>query len=130
MTVSPRRRRFAMAQQRWRVLVGFLTLALAAVVFLLPLATAAACPFCVDERGPTLMGDYFQASLVIYGEFTNPKLDAGGGFESGTTDFVIEQVLKDHAVLKNKKVITLPKYIPPTKSKFIVFCDEYKGNIN
>jgi hypothetical protein len=95
-----------------------------------PAAALTACPFCVDERGPTLVEDYAQASMVLYGSFTNPRLDAGGGVDNGTSDFVIEKTLKSHEILKGKNVITLAKYIPASKSKYIIFCDVYKNNVN
>jgi hypothetical protein len=76
------------------------------------------------------MGDFNQAGMVLVGTFTNPKLDANSALEAGTTDFVIEQSLKKDPVIAGKKVITLPKYIPPTKSKFVLFCDVYKGLID
>jgi hypothetical protein len=91
---------------------------------------APACPFCVDQKGPTLIGDYNQAGMVLVGTFTNPKLDANSGLEAGTTDFLIEDVLKRNDLIAGKKVITLPKYVPPTKSKFVLFCDVYKGMID
>jgi hypothetical protein len=117
-----------MAELRWRLLAGVL---IAGLVPLLPtIAAKAECPFCVDERGPTLVEDFLQASMVLYGHFNNPKLDTTGGIEGGTSDFVIEKVLKDHEILKGRKVITLAKYIPASKNKFIVFCDVYKNNIN
>jgi len=113
-----------MAKLRWLLAAAMLVAGLAAVL------PAAACPFCVDERGPTLVEDFGQASMVLYGRFANPKLDAGGGIDNGTSDFVIEKVLKNHDILKGKNVITLAKYIPASKSTFIVFCDVYKNNIN
>jgi hypothetical protein len=117
-----------MNKQRSRFLAVLILAGLAAGF--LPLAVSTACPFCMDERGPTLVEDYQQASMVLYGHFTNPKLDAKSGIDNGSSDFVIEQVLKSHEILKGKKVITLSKYIPASKSKFIVFCDVYKNNIN
>src|SRR6516225_4747877 len=77
-----------------------------------------ACPFCT-ERGPTLIGDYNQASMVLFGKFTNAKLASDNDF-GGTTDFVVEKVVKrddKNNLPGDKKVITLPRYVPPTKSK-------------
>src|SRR5438270_476816 len=93
-------------------------------------AAGAACPFCSEERGPTLVGDFNQATMVLVGMFQNPVLGKGG-LEEGTTDFAIEQVLKSNDIIKNKKIITLPRYLPNAKkNKFVVFCDVYKGNID
>src|SRR5262245_21460694 len=88
-----------------------------------------ACPFCSEERGPTLVGDFNQATMVLLGTFSNPVLGKGA-LEDGTTDFNIEQVLKSDDVIKGKKVITLPRYLPNAKNKFVIFCDVYKGNID
>ncbi len=90
---------------------------------------AASCPFC-SMQGQTLVQDVGQASMVLYGAFTNAKLDATG---DGTTDLVIEAVIKSHEILGGKKVITLPRYIPEEKDKkvkFLVFCDVFKGKID
>src|ERR1700730_1101671 len=89
--------------------------------------STAACPFCSEERGPTLVGDFNQATMVLVGMFQNPMLGKGG-LEDGTTDFTIEQILKSNDIIKNKKIITLPRYLPNAKkNKFVVFCDVYKG---
>ena len=116
-----------MTNARGRLLlpVGLLVLA-----WLMRPAGLDACPFCsAEDKGPTLVGDFNQAALVMLGTFTNfrPSTDDVSG---GTTDFVIEKVLKSHDAIKNKKVIRFKRAVPPTKSKFVVFCDVYKGEID
>jgi hypothetical protein len=96
---------------------------------MLPALAPAGCPFCVDERGPTMVGDFMQASMVIYGSFISAKLDATGSTDNGTSEFKIEKVLKAHPIINNKQVIVLPKYVPPSNKKFVVFCDVYKNYI-
>lgn len=95
------------------------------------LAAATECPFC-SMQGQTLVGDVGQASMVLYGTFTNAVI--GAGENGGTTDLVIEAVIKNHEILGDKKKITLPRYIPPAekgaKVKFLVFCDVFKGAID
>lgn len=95
-------------------------------------ATTAACPFCSEERGPTLVGDFDQAAMVLVGTLSNPR-PGQNGFD-GATDLIIEEVLKHHDVLndgkKQKTVLTLPRLLPQSKNKFVVFCDVYKGNID
>jgi hypothetical protein len=113
-----------MANPRGRLL---LPLGLLALAWLCHPAGAKCCPFCAEEKGPTLVGDFNQASLVMLGSFTNFR---PGGEDGGTTDFVIEKTLKPHEAVKNKKTITFRRSIPPTKSKFVVFCDVYKGEID
>ena len=95
-------------------------------------ASWAECPFC-SMQGQTLIGDIGQASMVLYGTFTNAQLN-GNGQEGGTTDLVVEAVIKKHEILGDQKKITLPRYIPPAekgaKVKFLVFCDVFKGAID
>lgn len=106
-----------------------LTLAIlvALLAWLASAPAASTCPFCSEERGPTLVGDFAQASMVLFGHMGNNKLNSGTDI---VTEFVIEQVLKPHEAVKDKKAITLMRNIPPTKSKFILFCDVYKGTID
>ncbi len=96
--------------------------------FLLVEIAGAACPFCTAE-GTSLVGDYRNADMVLYGYFTNAKMVADG-VGGGTSDFVIEKVLKSHDIVKAKKVISVPVFMPPGKSKWIIFCSVFKENIN
>jgi len=102
-------------------------------ILLLPaLIQASTCPFCGTEgQGPTLVGDFNQASIVLVGTFGKSKREGGkGDLESGTTEFHIEERLKDHDLVKGKTMIVLPRYLPSTKSKFVIFCDVYKNTID
>lgn len=104
-------------------------LAILALAFLPALASA--CPFC-PSAGQTLLGEVNQAHLIIFGTMTNAQRDPNE-FGKGTTDFEIEVVVKDHEILKGKKVITLPRYVPPdpkSKTKHLVFCEVYKGELD
>jgi hypothetical protein len=89
-----------------------------------------ACPFCTMQ-GQTLTGDVGQASMVLVGTLTNAKLTAADTLD-GTTDLVIDAVIKDNPIVAGQKVVTLPKYIPDTdkKYKYLVFCDVFKGKID
>jgi hypothetical protein len=90
------------------------------------------CPFCSQDKIPTLAGDYNQALMVLVGNFTNAKV------ADGTTDFVIDQVLKPHEFLKGpkvktvngKQVITVNKFLPDIKNQFVLFCDVFKDQID
>src|SRR5262245_14147465 len=85
-------------------------------------AIAFASPYCCGaESAKTVMAELAEADMVLLGTFANPQFGAGG-FGEGTTDLVIEHTLKAHDFAKGKKVITLPRYVPPNKSKFVVFC--------
>lgn len=92
--------------------------------------TARCCPFC-GMQGQTLTGDVNQASMVLFGTLANAKIGGAGDFSQGTTDLQIEAVIKKHDILGDKKVITLPRYVPDkTTDKFLVFCDVFKGKID
>jgi hypothetical protein len=95
---------------------------LAAFALLAVTLPTTACPFCMDERGPTLVGDFDQALLVVYGHF-------GKAQENGA-DFVIEQVLKAHDIVKGKTTVQVPKVVNRPNSKFLLFCDVYKDRID
>jgi hypothetical protein len=90
------------------------------------------CPFCAQQDGQTLTKEVLQASMVLFGTLTNARLDPNGGFGQGATDLKVEAVVKGQDVLKDQKVITLPRYVPTdnTKSKFLIFCDVFKGKID
>jgi hypothetical protein len=90
---------------------------------------ASACPFC-NMSGQTLTGEVAQASMVLYGSLTNPNADANNG--DGSTDLAIDAIIKKHEILGDRKVITLPRYVPDSggKYKYLVFCDVFKGKID
>jgi hypothetical protein len=101
---------------------------LAAAAILAYAFSTQACPFC-EEKGLTLVGQFEEAQFVLFGHFTNAKL-TNTGLDQGESDFVIEKVLKDHDAVKGKTKLTLPRYITDSKTKFIIFCDVYKGKID
>jgi hypothetical protein len=111
--------------------VGSALLVLSAV--LVPTSSAACCPFC-SGQGQTLTKEVNTASFVVLGSLSNARLssnvdDIGGG----TTDLTIEEVVKAHPFLKDKKQIVLPKYVPvdPERPiKFLVFCDFFRDKID
>jgi len=90
-------------------------------------ASIQGCPFC-SMQGQTLTGDVNQAAMVLFGTLENARLDPNGGFGTGNTDLRIEAIIKGNPILGDRKVITLPKYIPP--AKYLVFCDVYNGKID
>src|SRR5262249_54290035 len=108
----------------WYSLIGLLAL----LLFVPP---APACPFCPSAQ-QTLLGEPNQATLIVFGTLTTAQRDPNE-FGKGTTDMEIEVVVKDHEFLKGKKKITLPRYVPPdpkNKSKHLVFCEIYKGELD
>jgi hypothetical protein len=109
-----------------------LALGIAVLIWAVCPTPAPSCPFC-SMQGQTLIGDVNQASMVLYGTFTNAKLDSSGDLGQGSTDLVVEAVIKKHDILGDKKVLTLPRYVPTDKNnnqKFLVFCDVFKGKID
>ncbi len=104
---------------------------LAAILTLLVSAGSAQafCPFCETEKGPTLAGEYEQANIILYGHFENPRFSKNG-VDPGESDFIIEEVIKPHEMVKGKKMLTLPKAIIDSKTKFIVFFEIYQGKLD
>jgi hypothetical protein len=105
----------------------FLAVALVLALVAFCGAPAPGCPFC-SMQGQTLTGEVAQASMVLYGTLANAKEDG-----EGSTDLVIDTVVKDNPILANRKTITLARYVSqPTdaKYKFLVFCDVFKGKID
>lgn len=90
-------------------------------------ADAAWCPFCGTMQGQTLVKEVQQARFVLYGTPSNPQVkQEADGREISSTEFTIDEVVKNDPFIKNKKSITLPRYIPPSTTgpeKLIVFCD-------
>jgi len=92
-------------------------------------AWATACPFC-SMQGQTLTGDVGQASMVLYGTLKDARLNNDG---TGSTDLQIEAIVKKHDILGDKKVLTLPRYVPAddkNPKKFLIFCDVFKGKVD
>jgi hypothetical protein len=86
-----------------------------------------ACPFCSEERGPTLVGEFDKAHLVLLGHFENPRIAPGTDKEE--SDFIIEKVMKSDAAVKGKTKLVLPKHIQ-SKSQFLLYGEVYKGQID
>ena len=91
-----------------------------------------ACPFC-PTAGQTLTQEVNQANMIVFGTLSDAKRDSKNEFGTGgTTTMTVEIVVKDHEFLKGRKTITLPRYVPAdpkTPSKYLVFCDIVKGEI-
>lgn len=83
---------------------------LAALLVLAAGGAASACPFC-SSQGQTLSGEVQQADLIVLGKLGNPKPDPADPTK-GTTELTVDAVVKPHDYLKNKPVLTLPKFLP------------------
>src|SRR5947199_8309375 len=100
---------------------------LAALLALALAGPARACPFC-SMQGQTLTGEIAQASLVLYGSLANAKEEG-----EGSTDLLVEAVVKENDILAGRKMITLSRYValpPDGKYKYLFFCDVFKGKID
>ena len=90
-------------------------------------ADAAACPFCAVQ-GQTLSGEVQQADFIVLGTLTNPQRDPDD-FTRGTTDLIIQTVVKPHDYLAGRKVLRIPRPIPlgekPEDNKYLIFCSLY-----
>jgi len=96
---------------------------------------APACPFC-SPTGETLAGEVSQADFILYGTLTNAKRDPNDptAFNKGTTDLKIEMIIKNDPSLKGKKMVTIPKFLPPDpknpNQKHLVFFKLYGGQLD
>jgi hypothetical protein len=98
-----------------------------AVAYLAPATHA--CLFCSEQRGPTLAEDFSKAAIVMVGTCVNPKIGPNG-IDDSTTDFIVDEIVKSHESVKDKKKIVLPRYIADTQAKYVIFADVYKGNLD
>jgi hypothetical protein len=91
--------------------------------------SATACPFCMEGGGPTLLGDFKLAEIVLLGTCSNARL-TDGNLGEGETDVKVEHVFKGQDRIGGKKSITIPKYLPNAKNKYLLFMDVYKGKFD
>jgi hypothetical protein len=89
-----------------------------------------ACPFC-SAQGKTLTEEINQAQLVVFGTLKNPKADPGS-LNGGTTEMVVEAVIKPDPYINGKKSLVLPRYVPPSSKpmKYLVYCDIFQGQLD
>lgn len=112
------------------------TLLSAAVVAAAPLPlvpSARACPACGPPSGQTLTSEVAQADFILYGTLGNAKHDPSDpGSSKGTTDLTIDAVIKSHALVKDKKVFTIPRFVPPDAkpTKYLVFFNVVNGDVD
>lgn len=94
---------------------------------------ASACPFC-PTAGQTLSGEVASADFILYGVLKNATRDASdpNSLNKGTTDMEVELVIKSHDMIKGKKVVTLPRFVPPDgkDQKYLIFFNVFNGQID
>jgi len=111
-----------------------LLLSFATTMLLTAPAPAFACPFCT-AGGTTLVSEVAQADFILYGTLSNAQRDPNDptSFNKGTTDLTIEMVIKSHDIIKDKKKITIPKYLqqePGKEYKWLIYFNVVNGQID
>lgn len=100
---------------------------------LLSAAPTPACPFCAP-MGQTLSGEVAQADFILYGTLTNAVRDPNDptALNKGSTDMAIDLIVKPHDMVKGKKTITIPRYVPPDGKdfKYLIFFNVINGQID
>ncbi len=107
--------------------------ALFAVVLLDFTPAAVACPGCSAPTGQTLTSEVAQADFILFGTLGNQKPDPKDpGSSKGTTDMTIDAIVKSHALVKDKKVFVIPRYVPPDQKafKYMVFFNVVNGDVD
>ncbi|MGE3804848.1 MAG: hypothetical protein AB7K24_09275 [Gemmataceae bacterium] len=104
------------------------------VVPTLSLASVHACSLCAGSlQTQTLRQDAGQAKMVLFGALTEstPIADDPRG---GTTKLKIDKAIKPDPFLKDRNVLTLPRYVPVPDPKkppqYLVFCDIFNGRVD
>ncbi len=112
---------------------ALLPVALIAAVFTRFAPPAHGCPGCGPPTGQTLTSEVAQADFILYGTLTNQKADPKDPTSlKGTTDLKIDTVIKSHALVKDKTVFTIPRYVPPDPKpyKYMVFFNVVNGDVD
>lgn len=115
---------------RWLVV---LVVGIALLLLLDGPASVPACTLCAGgnpQMTSTFRQDVGQAKMVLYGVLKDAKQFNG---TAGTVDLHIDRVLKSDAFLGDKKVLTLPKYVPADPKnppRFLIFCDVFQGKLD
>jgi hypothetical protein len=112
-------------------LQNFIPAVVAGLLFVTP--TVVACPFCAP-MGQTLSGEVAQADFILYGTLTKAVRDPNDptALNKGTTEMTIDLVVKPHDLIKGKKSITIPRYVPPDSKdlKYLIFFNVVNGQID
>jgi hypothetical protein len=90
------------------------------------------CSLCGFRLAPTFRQEANQPNsrMILFGTLANPELKG----TEGKTDLNITQVLRSDPWLKNRKVISIPRYVPVTDPKnpphYLVFCDIFMNQLD
>lgn len=117
---------------RWLALIGLVAVLAGSE------SSAEACKFCCGHKVLTLRQEAAGAKVVLFGTIGKSRLgqDSRGnptpeGVE-GTTDFLIEKVVRTTPLVGEAKLIELPRYLQaiPGQEKFLIFADVHKGRLD
>src|ERR1017187_9600522 len=91
---------------------------------MLAASSAPACSLCGGmSLNNSLVYEFEQAQVIVYGRLANPKLTAGNG--RGTTEFHIDQIVKDDSSFPRQKMVLVQRYLPvldpKTPPKYVMF---------
>lgn len=91
---------------------------------------ARAMPFAPELEPATLAEDYASAHFVVVGILYDGKNE--NGESDGTTEAALLHVIKSHASLKNKKHLTLNRYVPTKRGGecYVLFGEVFKGDVD
>jgi hypothetical protein len=91
-----------------------------------PALPCSLCPGGLNSK--SLRQDADSAHIIVYGKLVNAQINKDDPLRlSGTTDLVIEKVLKDHSFLKGKTSLKIPRFVPAERNHLvfgIVFKDK------
>jgi hypothetical protein len=96
------------------------------IALLLP-CPALACSLCGSlSRSVSLLHEFDQAHVIVYGRIANPKLELKAGLAGGgTTEFHVEKMLKDDPAFPRTRMILLNRYLPildaKVPSRYVMF---------
>lgn len=113
-----------------------LRIPLALLALFLTVSTVRPCSLCGSstQNRQSLRQELGRARFVLYGRLANARLNPKDPLgASGTTDLLIEEVLKTDPAVAGKKVIELPRYVPLNPKApihYVVFCDVYNGKLD
>src|SRR5216683_1721038 len=76
------------------------------MAWMLGTSPSRACSLCGNRsRNFSLAYEFEQAQVIVYGHLANPKLTTKGG--GGTTEFFVEQIIKDDPTFPRQKMLLL-----------------------
>ena len=89
-----------------------------------------AMPFAPELESATFAEDFASAHFVVVGMLYNSKKE--NGENEGVTEAGLLHVIKNHPSLKNKKHLTLNRYVPTKRDGecYVLFGEVFKGEVD